>query len=174
MLKNIAFALVAIVTLILIYAATRPDTFHVERTISVKAPPEKIFPLINDFRQWEAWTPYNKDPAMKKTLSGNANGKGAAYAWEGNSEVGQGNIEITESSAPAKIALDLHMIKPFEGHNQVEFTLAPTDGSTTVTWAMNGTRNFIVKVMGLFFSMDRMVGKDFELGLANLKSIAEK
>jgi hypothetical protein len=174
MIKTIAIVVVVLIAAILVYAATRPDSFHIERSLSIKAAPEKIFPLINDFHEWDAWTPYNKDPAMKKTFSGNASGKGAAYAWEGNKEVGQGNIEITQSSPPKKVALDLHMIKPFEGHNQVEFTLKPNGDSTTVTWAMDGKQNFMVKVVGLFFSMDNMVGKDFEAGLAKLKAIAEK
>jgi hypothetical protein len=174
MIKAIATLVVLLLAATLIYAATRPDTFHVERAVSIKAPPEKIYPLINDFHQWEAWTPYNKDPAMKKTFSGNVSGPGAGYAWQGNGEVGQGNIEITQSLAPTKIGLDLHMIKPFEGHNQVEFTLASASDTTTVTWAMHGTQAYIAKVMGLFFNMDKMVGKDFEVGLANLKAVAEK
>jgi len=174
MFKTIAIAVIVIVAGILVFAATRPDAFHVERSTDIKAAPEKIFALINDFHQWDAWTPYNKDPAMKKTFSGNASGVGAVSAWEGNSDVGQGSIAITETSPPAKIVLDLHMIKPFEARNVVVFTLNAAGGSTTVTWGMDGKQNFLVKIMGLFFSMDNMVGKDFEVGLARLKSVAEK
>ncbi len=173
MLKITVLAIVILLAIILVYAATRPDELHVERTITIKAPPEKIFALINDFRQWNEWTPYNKDPAMKKTFSGSTSGKGAVYAWEGNSEVGKGEISITDAT-PSRIAFDLHMIKPFEARNVVVFTLKASGDSTEVMWGMDGRQNLIAKVMGLFFDMDRMVGKDFEAGLARLKAIAEK
>jgi uncharacterized protein YndB with AHSA1/START domain len=174
MLKIIVLAIVIVLVIVLVYAATRPDELHVERTISIKAPPEKIFALINDFRQWDGWTPYNKDPAMKKTYSGSASGKGAVYAWEGNSEVGKGEISITDAAPSSRIAFDLHMIKPFEARNVVVFTLKASGDSTEVMWGMDGRQNLIAKVMGLFFDMDRMVGKDFETGLARLKAIAER
>ena len=170
----ILIAVFIIPAAVIIYAATKPDTFHVERSVSIKASPEKIFPFINDFHQWDEWTPYNKDPAMKKTFSGSASGTGAAYAWEGNKEVGKGNITITGTTPPNKVELDLHMIEPFEGRNVVVFTLNAAGDSTHVIWGMDGKQNFIVKIMGLFFSMDKMVGKDFEAGLAKLKSVAEK
>jgi hypothetical protein len=174
MLQTIVILVAVSIVAVLIYAAAKPGTFHVERSIGIKASQEKIFPLINDFRQWDAWTPYNKDPAMKKTLSNNASGQGAVYAWEGNREVGVGSIEITESAPPARIDLHLHMIKPFEAHNHVEFTLQPQGDSTTVKWGIDGTQAYFVKVMGLFMNMDQMVGKDFEVGLARLKSVAER
>lgn len=174
MLQTIVILVVVLIAAVLIYAASKPGAFHVQRSTSIKAPPEKIFPLINDFHAWDGWTPYNKDPAMKKTFSGNASGKGAAYAWEGNREVGQGSIEITESSPPSWIDFHLHMIKPFEGHNHVTFTLESKGDSTNVTWALDGTQAYIAKVMGLFMNMDQMVGKDFEVGLARLKAISEK
>ena len=174
MLKIIVLVIVISLAIILVYAATRPDELHVERTISIKAPPEKIFALINDFRQWDGWTPYNKDPAMKKTYSGSASGKGAVYAWEGNSEVGKGEISVTDATPSSRIAFDLHMIKPFEARNVVVFTLKASADSSEVMWAMDGRQNLMAKVMGLFFDMDKMVGKDFETGLARLKAIAEK
>ncbi len=174
MLKIIVIALVALLAIILIYAATRPDTIHVERSTNIKAAPEKIFPLINDFRLWDEWTPYNKDPAMKKTYSGSASGKGSMYAWDGNKDVGQGEISITDSTPPHEIALDLHMIKPFEGRNSVVFTLSKSGDSTQVTWSLVGKQNYIAKIMGLMFNMDKMVGGDFEVGLAKLKVVAEK
>lgn len=174
MLQPIVILVIVLLAAVLAYAATKPDTFHIQRSTSIKAPPEKIFQLINDFHQWDAWTPYNKDPAMKKMFSGNASGKGAAYAWTGNPAVGQGSIEITGSTPPSRIDLHLHMIKPFEGHNQITFTLEPYGDSTIVTWAMNGRQAYIAKVMGLFMDMDQMVGKDFEAGLAKLKTTAEK
>lgn len=174
MLKIIVIAVVLLLAIILIYAVSRPDTIHVERSISIKAPQEKIFAFINDFRQWDEWTPYNKDPAMKKTYSGSASGKGAMYAWEGNSEVGQGEISITDSSPSHEIACDLHMIKPFEGRNSVVFTLSKAGDSTQVTWSLICKQNFLAKIMGLIFDMDKMIGGDFEVGLAKLKVIAEK
>jgi uncharacterized protein YndB with AHSA1/START domain len=174
MLKTIAIAVAVAVLAILIYAATRPNTFHVERTIDIKASPEKLFALINDFRQWDAWTPYNKDPAMKKTYGGNASGKGATYAWKGNKEVGQGEIAITESEPNSRIAFDLHMIEPFEGRNHVVIALKAAGGTTTVTWILEDHHSYFLKLMSVFINMDKMIGKDFETGLARLKSIAEK
>ena len=173
MLKIILITVVVIIAVILIYASTKPDTFHVERSINIKAAPERILPFINDFHLWNAWTPYDKDPAMKKTYSGSASGKGAAYAWEGNKEVGQGEISITDSTSPGKVVFDLHMIKPFEARNVVVFTLEAAGDSVKVTWGMDGKNNLISKVMGLFFDMDNMIGKDFAAGLAKMKTVAE-
>ncbi len=174
MLKLILILVVLSIAALLVYASTKPNTFHVERAININASPEKIFPLINDFHQWALWSPYDKDPAMKKTYGGSANGKGATYAWEGNSDVGQGDIIITDTSAPNKVVLDLHMIKPFEARNVVVFTIESAGESTRVTWGMDGTNNLISKVMGLFFNMDNMIGSDFEVGLAKMKTVAEK
>jgi carbon monoxide dehydrogenase subunit G len=175
MFKIIAIAVVVLLVALLIYAATKPDTFRVQRGISIKAPPEKIFPLINDFDNFGAWSPYEKkDPAMKRTLSGAANGKGAVYEWEGDHNVGKGRMQITDTSPPSRVTINLDFVKPFETHNIVEFTLEPKGDSTNVTWAMHGPSPYIAKVMHIFFDMDSMVGKDFETGLANLKTIAEK
>lgn len=174
MLIKIAIAVIVIIALVLIYASTKPDTFHVERSINIKAAPEKIFALINDFHLWNDWTPYNKDPAMKKTYSGNDRGVGAHYAWEGNKEVGKGEISITETTPPNKIVMDLHMIEPFEGHNVATFTLSAAGDSTKVTWSLDDKQKFIVKVIGIFMNMDKMIGGDFETGLARLKVTAEK
>jgi carbon monoxide dehydrogenase subunit G len=175
MLKKIAIAVVVIIAGILIFASTKPDTFSVQRSASIKAPPDKIFPLINDFKRWDAWSPWEKkDPAMKRTWGAVTSGKGAFYAWEGNGDVGQGSMEIADSVPSSKVALKLDFVKPFEGHNTVEFTLAPQGDMTNVTWAMKGPAPFISKVMQVFFNMDSMVGKDFETGLANLKAAAEK
>ena len=173
MLKLILILLVLAIAAVLIYAASKPNTFHVERSLNIKAAPEKIFPLINDFRQWALWTPYDKDPAMKKTYGESAMGKGATYAWEGNNDVGQGDISITDTAAPNKVVLDLHMIKPFEARNVVVFSIEAVGDSTKVTWGMDGTNLMIGKVMGLFFNMDNMIGKDFEAGLAKMKTVAE-
>jgi hypothetical protein len=177
MLSFIAIAAIAIVVLvavILIYASTKPDTFHVERSINIKASPEKIFPFINDFHLWDAWTPYNKDPAMKKTYSGNDSGKGAHYAWEGNKEVGKGDITIIDTTPPSKLVFDLHMIKPFKGRNVAAISLNVSGDSTNVTWSLDDKHNLMLKTVALFINLDNMIGKDFEVGLTRLKAIAEK
>jgi uncharacterized protein YndB with AHSA1/START domain len=178
MSHTIAIVLVIVVVAIvafLLFAATRPSGFRVQRTTRIKAPPEKIFPLIDDFHAWVAWSPYEKiDPALQRSYSGAESGKGAVYEWQGNNKVGKGRMEITQSSPPTKIVIALHFMKPFEAHNTAEFTMVPEGDATTVTWAMNGSSPFMVKVMGIFMSMDSLVGKQFEEGLANLKAVAEK
>ncbi len=174
MFKTIAIVVVVLITAVLIYAATRPDTFRVERSLSIKAPPEKIFPLVNDLHSHTAWSPWEKkDPAMKRTHSGAASGKGAVYEWNGNKEIGQGRMEITESTSPTKVVFAMHFIKPFEAHNTAEFVLEPQGDSTTVTWAIYGPMPYISKLFSLFCSMDRMIGKEFEAGLTSLKAITE-
>ena len=174
MFKKIAIVLVVLIAGILIFAATKPDTFRVQREASIKAPPEKIFALINDFNRWGTWSPWEKkDPAMKRTFGAATSGKGAVYAWEGNGDVGQGRMEIAESVPPSKVAIKLDFVKPFETHNIVEFTLAPQGDSTNVTWVMQGPMLYISKLITVFVSMDSMVGKDFEAGLANLKAVTE-
>lgn len=171
----IAVVVAVSVVAVLVYAATKPDTFRVQRTTSIKAPPEKIFATLNDFHSWGAWSPYEtKDPAMRRTYSGTTKGKGAVYEWDGDKNVGKGRMEITESSPPSKVALNLNMIKPFEAHNVVEFTLEPQGDATRVTWAMNGRTPYIAKIVHVFMNVDRMVGDDFETGLANLKTLAER
>ena len=175
MLKIIGIGLAVAVVLLLVYAVTRPDVFRVERALAIKAPPEKIFPLISDLKGWSAWSPYEKkDPAMKRSFGAVTAGKGAVYGWEGNKNVGKGNMEITEAVQPSKIVIKLDFLEPFEAHNTALFTLDGRGETTTVTWSMSGPANFISKLMGIFFDMDKMVGTDFEAGLANLKTIAEK
>ncbi|MEQ1529265.1 MAG: SRPBCC family protein [Methylococcales bacterium] len=174
MIKSILIVIALLILAILIYAATQPDSFRIERSITIKAPPETIFPLLNDFHHWQAWSPWEKiDPATKTVYSGAAGGVGAIYEWAGNNEVGQGRMEIIEASFPVKIVLKIDFIKPFEGHNIIEFTLLPQGDVTTVNQAMYGPSPYISKVMGLFFSMDKMVGQKYEQGLANLKALAE-
>ena len=174
MLKTIAVSVVALVGALLLYAATKPDTFHVQRSISIQAPPEKIFPVLNDFHQSVSWSPYEKkDPAMKRAFSGSESGKGAVYHFEGNKEVGKGRLTITDTTPSSKVVMALDMEEPFEGHNTVEYTLAANGGSTDVTWAIHGQQPYIGKVMSLFMDCDKMIGKDFEVGLANLKALAE-
>ena len=175
MLKIIAIIITVLIVAVLIYAATKPDTFQIQRSINIKAPPEKIFPLINDLHNMQTWSAWEKiDPAMKRTYSGSANGVGAIYAWEGNREIGQGSMELTESTQHSKVSFNLDFIKPFEGHNTVDFTLVPSGENTIVTQTMNGTSSYVAKVMCLlFFNQDKMIGDKFEEGLATLKTIAE-
>ena len=174
-LAVIAVVLAVIVAGILIYAATKPDSFTVKRTATIKAPPDRLFAMINDLHGWSAWSPYEKkDPDMKRTFGGAALGKGAIYQWDGNKNVGSGSMEIIEATSPSKIVIKLDFLKPFEGHNTAEFTMVPMGDNTTVTWAMYGPSSYIFKVMGIFMDMDKMIGNDFAAGLANLKAVAEK
>jgi len=175
MFKTFAIIVAVVIAVILIYAATRPDSFRVERSASINSPPEKIFPLISGFREWEAWSPWEKiDPAVKRSYSGADSGKGAMYAWQGNKDIGQGRMEILESTPSSKVVIRIDFIQPIEAHNTIEFRLENQGDATQVTQAMYGPSSFLSRVMGLFFSMDKMIGKKFEEGLANLKAIAEK
>ena len=160
---------------ILIIAANKPQTLRVQRAIGIEAPAEKIFPLISDFHQWLKWSPYEqKDPAMKRTYGGADSGKGATYAWDGDKNVGSGRMEILEATAPSKIIIKLDFFKPFEGHNTAEFTMLPQGDGTHVTWVMHGPANFMSRLIQVFLNLDKMIGRDFESGLARLKTITEK
>jgi uncharacterized protein YndB with AHSA1/START domain len=174
-MKIIGIVVVVLVAGVLGFAMTKPDSFSVQRTANIKAPPEKIFPLIIDLHSWSSWSPWEKlDPTMKRTHSGAESGKGAVYEWEGNAKVGTGRMEIVDATPPSKVTIKLDFLKPIEGHNTAEFTLDPQGDSTNVTWVMRGQAPFISKVIQVFVSMDSMVGNEFDTGLANLKTIAEK
>jgi hypothetical protein len=173
----IAALLAIAIAIILILAMTKPDTFSVRRTALVRAPAERIFPLIENFHQWTGWSPWeNRDPAMKRSYSGAESGKGAVYAWEGNKNVGSGRMEILDATSPSKIVIKLDFFKPFEGHNTAEFNFAPErDASmTNIDWVMHGPAPLMSRVMQVFMNFDKMIGKDFEAGLANLKRLVEK
>lgn len=175
MLKKIAIALVVILAVIVGLALTKPDSFSVQRVATVKAPPEKIMRLISDFRNWPSWSPWEKlDPNMRRTFSGAASGKGAIYEWQGNSDVGRGRMEITELAAPSNVAIKLDFFEPMALSNRTEFVLVPQGEHTTVTWNMTGPMPFMSKVMSVFISMDTMIGRDFEKGLAQMKAAAEQ
>ena len=175
MLKTILIAVVVVIAGILVFASTRPEAFSVQRTTTIHAPADNVFALINDFHRWGEWSPWEKlDPEMKRTFSGPAAGVGTTYEWTGNSKVGAGRMEILRAAPASKVDIKLDFIKPFEGHNITEFTLTPQGDNTQVDWVMNGPAPFISKLMGVFVSMDTMIGKDFEAGLANMKSAAEK
>jgi len=173
MLKTILIVVVLLIAGVLIYAATLPDSFRVERSASIKSPPEKIFPLIDDLHRMQTWSAWEKvDPGMKRAYSGAASGKGAVYEWDGNKEIGQGRMEITESS-PSRVTVRMDFIKPFAAQNTVEFTLKAEGDSTRVTQAIFGPSPYISKLFGLFCSMDKMIGGKFEESLAALKTAAE-
>ncbi|TXL80316.1 SRPBCC family protein [Vineibacter terrae] len=178
MLKAIAIiggVIVVAVAGVLVYAATRPDAFEVQRSASIKAPPEKIFPYLNDFHRFAEWSPYeNLDPGMKRTHTGAPSGKGAAYAWVSDAKAGIGRMEIIESTPSSQVMINLDFVKPIEAHNVVAFTLQPAGDATTVTWSMRGRSPYMFKVMSVFMDTDTLVGKDFETGLAALKTLAEK
>ena len=171
----IAIGVGLLIAALLAYAASRPDTFRIERSADIQATAAQIYDSIADLHQWRNWSPFDAlDPAMQKTYSGASSGKGAIYNWSGNSKAGSGRMEITSATPPSQVVIRLDFLKPFEAHNTAEFSIEPAGGSTEVTWALYGPQKFPFKVMSIFVSMDKMVGKDFERGLANLKGHAEK
>lgn len=175
MIKTIALSAAAAIVVLLMLAAMRPSTFRVERSTSIAAPADRIFTMINELHQFNTWNPYaRKDPAMKTVYRGPAGGRGAAFDFDGNKDVGRGSIEIVEGAAPARVAMKLNMSAPFEAHNDIEFRLVPKGNATDVTWAMQGDSPYLARLVGLFINMDRMIGNDFEAGLANLKAQAER
>jgi uncharacterized protein YndB with AHSA1/START domain len=178
MLETIAIVAVMLaiaIAVVLILAATKPNKLRVQRATAIKAPAEKIFPMISDFHQWRTWSPYEeKDPAMKRTYGGAESGKGAVYAWDGDKNVGSGRMEILDASASSKIVIKLDFFTPFEGHNTAEFTMLPQGDGTHVIWVMYGPANFMSRLIQVFINLDNMIGKDFEAGLANLKKLTEK
>lgn len=175
MIKKLSAALAVLVVLVLAYAATRPDSFRVARRVSISAAPEKVYPLLDDIRAQNAWSPWDKkDPAMKRSYSGAATGVGAVYEWDGNKEIGAGRLEIVESVAPRKVVMKLDFTRPMEGHNVAAFTLEPQGAATEVTWSIEGPMPYVSKLFSLFCDMDTMIGKEFEAGLADLKALAER
>jgi hypothetical protein len=173
MLLTIVAILVVALIAVLIYAATKPDSFGVQRSAAINAPAEKIFPLINDLHAHTSWSPFEKDPNMKRTHSGAPQGKGAVYEWDGDRKVGSGRLAIADST-PSNITMILDMFKPFKAHNTVNFLLEPQGSATRVTWAMRGQQPYMAKLMSTFINCDKMVGGQFEEGLAKLKALAER
>ena len=171
----IAILLALAIVAVLLLAATKPSTFSVRRSATLNAPAEKIFAVLSDFHQWRGWSPWeNRDPKLKRSYQGSDRGKGAVYGWDGNKNVGAGRMEILEATAPSKILIKLDFFKPFAAHNTAEFTMLPQGHATNVNWVMQGPAPFMHKVMQVFMNMDKMIGKDFETGLANLKTLVEK
>ena len=166
--------LAVVVAAVLALAATKPNDFKIERSATFKAPPDKIFPLLNSPKAAMAWIPFMEpDPNAKMTYAGPESGVGAAQTWSGNSEVGEGRIEIVESKPPSEVTLKLDMVKPLEGHNTVVYKLEPKGADTTMTWTMSGRQPFLGKVVSVFIDCDKMVGAQFEKGMAKLKTLVE-
>jgi uncharacterized protein YndB with AHSA1/START domain len=174
MLKKILIALAVIVAVFAVIVAMQPPEFRVARTATISAPPAAVFAQVNDLHKWEAWSPWAKlDPAMKKTYEGAPAGTGAVHTWAGNNDVGEGRMTIVESRPNELIRFKLEFLKPFTATNTAEFSFKPEGNQTVVTWSMTGENNFIAKALHLFMNMDKMVGGDFEKGLAQMKSVAE-
>jgi uncharacterized protein YndB with AHSA1/START domain len=174
MLTKIAVLIVVLIAGILIFAATKPNQLQIQRTIRIAAPPETIFALIDDFHRWPLWAPQDhEDPTMRRTYAGSPSGLGAISEWQGAGSTGQGRMQIVASDPPRTLTVQVDFAKPFTAHNINEFTLVPVGAATEITWRMHGTNPPIAKLMSVFISMDRMMGKHFESGLANLKAAAE-
>lgn len=174
MFKKILIALAAVVAVFLLYVARKPSEFKITRSASIAAPAKVVFPQVNDFHKWEPWSPWaKKDPQAKNSFEGAAAGKGAKFSWAGNKEVGEGSMTITESRPNELVLIDLNFVKPFKASNVTEFTFKPEGKGTAVTWTMSGKQPFFGKIMCTFMDMDKMVGADFEKGLAGIKAISE-
>jgi carbon monoxide dehydrogenase subunit G len=175
MIAAIALAAIVALAALLLYAASRPDTMKIERSVRIQADADRIKPLINDIKRFNTWNPYNhKDPTMKGSYRGPTSGPGAAYDFDGNKNVGKGSIQIVEPTGPDRVSMTLDMTAPMACHNLIDFTIAPRGAATDVTWTMTGPCPFLGKLMGVIFNMDKMVGRDFENGLTSLKKIAEQ
>jgi hypothetical protein len=174
MLKIILISFAALVVVLVVVVALQPSEFRIVRSASVSAPAPTVFAQVNDFHKWEAWSPWAKlDPAAKATFEGPSAGIGAIFRWAGNKEVGEGSMTITESRPSDLIRIKLEFLKPFAATNRAEFTFKPQGDQTVVTWSMEGKNNFMAKAFCLFMNMDKMVGSQFEKGLANMKALAE-
>lgn len=174
MLRRIGIALGVAVVGLLAFIVSRPAAFRVERAAQLGAPPGVVFGLINDLHRWALWSPWEKmDPSSQKTFSGSPAGAGAIYDWAGNDKVGEGRMTILSATPKERVQLKLEFLKPFQATNDVQFLLKPTEGGTQVRWVMTGENGFLGKAISVFMDMDKMVGKDFEAGLAELRRVAE-
>lgn len=174
MLKKVLLGIASIIAIILILAAFQPKEFKVARSALFLATPAEIFPHVNNFHAWEKWSPWEKlDPNITKSFEGPQEGEGAVYGWSGNKDVGVGKMTIAQSLPPEKIVINMNFIEPMPGDALVEFDFKPVEGGTTVIWGMSGKNNYLGRIMCLFMNMDKMIGDNFEKGLADLKSIVE-
>ena len=178
MLNILLYVFVIVLLLILvlvIFAMTKPNEFSIRRSISIRAPAARVYGLIEDFRRWVVWSPWEKlDPTMTKTMAGAEAGPGAVYMWEGNKKVGAGRMEIVAAEPFSRIEIKLNFLKPFAAENLTVFTLVPAGEGTNVTWQMAGVNNLMLKMMGIVMNMDKVIGRDFEEGLAAMKAEAER
>lgn len=174
-MKKLLLIILLAVVGVAIYAATKPDTFHYERSVTINASAAKIFPYVNNYKLSQQWSPWEKmDPDMKRSFTGPESGTGAKYAWEGDQNIGSGNMEITESVAPSKVVSRLEFVKPMAAVNTAEFTLEPVEaGGTKVTWSMHGDNTFAGKLVSVFIDCEAMVTEQFEKGLGDLKTLVE-
>jgi hypothetical protein len=173
-LKKVLIGLVLVIAVFVVVVAMQPAEFRITRSATINAPPEVVFAQVNDFHKWDAWSPWAKlDPAMKTTFEGPSSGTGAKYSWVGNKEVGEGRMTILESKPSEWVRINLEFIKPFEASSTTEFAFKPQADQTAVTWTMSGKHSFMEKAFCLFMNMDKMVGGDFEKGLAQMKAVAE-
>jgi uncharacterized protein YndB with AHSA1/START domain len=174
MLKKILIVVAVVIVVFVVIVALQPSTFRVARSATISAPPEAVFAQVNDFHKWEAWNPWGKiDPAMKQSYEGAPAGTGAVYSWAGNKEVGEGRMTITESRPSDLVRVKLEFFEPFAATSMAEFTFKPEGDQTAVTWSMSGENNFMAKAIHLFMDMDKMIGDQFEKGLADMKAAAE-
>ncbi len=174
LIKKIGIGVGAAVVVFVLVVATRPSAFHIERSITMAAPPEAAFAQVNDFHEWTKWSPYETvDPQMKRGYAGPTSGTGAVYTWSGDGKAGEGRMEIEKSDKPSLVAIKLDFTKPFTATNAATFTFVPVAEGTKVTWAMDGQNNFVSKAFSLVMDMDKLVGTDFERGLAAMKANAE-
>lgn len=175
MLTYIAIAAAVLIAAVLVYAASRPDSFRFSRSTRIAAPPERILPLIEDFREWPRWSPFEKlDPEMKRTFGGPPRGVGSTYAWEGNGKAGAGRMEILRIDPTSLVEIQLDFYRPMKANNFADFLFDPDGDATNVTWVMRGPSPFFFKLMSVFINLDRMAGKDFATGLASLKAEIER
>jgi uncharacterized protein YndB with AHSA1/START domain len=175
MVKIMLIVVALLLAGLMLYVATRPAGFRIQRSIRIAAPREQLYAYVADLHNFDEWSPWAAlDPAMRKAYFGAASGVGAGYEWQGNNKVGHGRMEITDAVEPARVVIKLDFLKPFEAHNTAEYVLAEAADGTEFTWAMHGPNTLMAKAMGPFFNMDKMVGAQFEQGLAALKAVAER
>lgn len=175
MMLKVLIGVVVVLAVLSVVIAMQPDTFRVERSVAIAASPERAYSQVVDFHQWSSWSPWEKvDPDMKRTYAGAPSGVGAVYSWAGNGKAGEGRMTIEEAAAPSKISIKLEFIKPFQATNLAAFVFTPTAAGSTVTWSMDGKNNFFSKAFHLVMNMDKLVGGDFEKGLAAMKANAER
>jgi uncharacterized protein YndB with AHSA1/START domain len=175
MILRVVIAVGVLIAMVFLVAATKPKTFRIQRSVSIDAPPERVFAHIDNLHDWARWAPQDReDPSMKRTYSGPTNGKGAVSEWIGSGSSGRGRMLITDSLPSKRVSIQVDWVKPFVARNVNDFVLEGTGTSTKVTWTMQGPNLYVMRIMGIFVNMDRTMGKHFENGLANLKAVAEQ